>query len=53
MLRAYILINGKKETVAERPGADKEAFKQELKAKGIKFDGVDKVIYANMENVVW
>lgn len=43
MLIAYVLKNGKKVTVAEKCGCDKDLFKTELNEKGIKYDGVDKI----------
>lgn len=43
MLIAYVLKNGKKIDVAVKDGVDKEKFKNELKNKNIKFDGVDTI----------
>lgn len=43
MLIAWILVNGKKIDVAKCEMCNKEKFKQELKDKNIKFDGVDKI----------
>lgn len=43
MLIAYVLKDGKKVDIATKQGKDKEAFKEELKDKNIKFDGVDKI----------
>jgi len=43
MLIAWIRKNGKKVTVATKTGCNKDLFKTELNAKGVKFDGVDKI----------
>ena len=43
MLIAYILKDGKKETIAKKSGCDKEKFKEELIKQNIKFSGVDKI----------
>ena len=45
MLIAWVRINNKKVTVAESEMCNKEKFKEDLKAKNIKFDGVDKITF--------
>lgn len=45
MLIAWIKINNKKVTVAKSETCNKEKFKDDLKAKNIKFEGVDKITF--------